>query len=128
MNTQAHYSSNFTGFRYLPGFFTNAIVLRSLLLALTLSPSYRSDLLHLHRSSRSLRSSEDTLIMSVPKFNSKTKGDRSFSYLAAKSWTSLPPDIRHAKTLDKFKSKLKSYLFPVHFTYNPNNFLRIGIL
>ena len=94
---------------------TNTIVLLSLLSALTLSPSYLSDRLHLHRSCRSLRSSEDTLITSVPKFNCKIK-QSSFSYFAAKSWNSLPPDIRHAKTLDKFKSKHKSYLITVHFT------------
>ena len=50
--------------------------------------------------------------LTVPKF----KGDSSFSYFAARSWNSVPSHIRHAKTLDIFKSKLKSYHFTVHFT------------
>ena len=40
------------------------------------------------------------------KFNCKTKGDRSFFSFGAKSWNSLPSDIRHATTLDTFKCKL----------------------
>ena len=68
------------------------------------------------RPSRSLRSSEDTRILTVPKFNCKTKGDRPFSNFAAKSWNYLLWDIRQADSLDTFKSKLKAYLFTVHFT------------
>ena len=42
----------------------------------------------------------------------------SFSYFAAKSWNSLQSsNIRHAKTLDSFKSKLKSYRFTVHLIF-----------
>ena len=115
MITQAHYSSNFTGFHYLLAFFTNTIVLLSLLSALTLSPSYLSDRLHLHRSCRSLRSSEDTLILTVPKFSCKTSR-RLLILLYAISSNSLPSDIRYAKTLDKVNSNLKYCLFIVHLT------------
>ena len=56
------------------------------------------------------------LIMTVTKVSCKTKGGRSFSCFAAKSWNCLLSEIRHVETLDVLKSKLKSYLFTVHFT------------
>lgn len=39
-----------------------------------------------------------------------------FASIAPESWNSLPSEIRQAKTLDTFKSKLKFYPFTVHFT------------
>ena len=73
-----------TGFRYLVAFFTNAVVFVSL-------------------------SSDDTLILTVPKFNRESEGHSSFSYFVLNHGTlSLQKDT--------FRSKLKSYLSTVHFT------------
>ena len=60
------------------------------------TPFYLSDVLHLYRPSIHLLSSEDTLILTVPKSNCQTKGDRSFYFVckSAKSWNALPSDIR----------------------------------
>ncbi len=40
---------------------------------------------------------------------------RGFSYFAARSWNQLPEEIRCAKTLATFKSRLKTHLFSCAF-------------
>ena len=51
--------------------------------------------------------SEDTIMLAVPELNCKTKGNCSFCSFAAQLWNLLPSDIRYAKTLHAFRSKLK---------------------
>ena len=60
-----------------------------------------------------LRSTHDTLILQIPQTKIKiTLGDRSFFLCAApRLWNRLPLDIRKCRTLDIFKSKVKTYLF-----------------
>ena len=41
----------------------------------------------------------------------KTLGDRAFQVASPGLWNSLPNDIRNAKTMDVFKSLVKTYLF-----------------
>ncbi|XP_074496848.1 uncharacterized protein LOC141770897 [Sebastes fasciatus] len=70
-----------------------------------LAPPYLSDLL-----SRSLRSTSAGLL-STPKSNLRSFGDRAFSRAAPKLWNSLPQLIRQSDSLPLFKSRLKTHLF-----------------
>ena len=63
-----------------------------------------------------LRRSSDTLLLKQPLFISKaTLGDRSFTWVASKLWNALPIEVRDSKTLDTFRSKLKTHLFRLAF-------------
>ena len=75
------------------------------------APSYLSELLHLYSPSRSLRSSSDTRMLKIQRFNRKTHGYRTFSHFGPHIWNNLPQDIRHSATLSSFKSQLRTFLF-----------------
>lgn len=75
-----------------------------------LAPGYISDLLSLHLPTRSLRSSSQ-VVLSVPRSQLKSRGDRAFSIAAPRLWNSLPPFIKFSSSLEVFKSNLKTYLF-----------------
>ena len=75
------------------------------------SPVYLSSLLEKPNRVRQLRSSNDTTILKIPHVNSKTYGERSFSFFAPKLWNSLPRDIRESSNINIFKKRLKHYLF-----------------
>ena len=64
--------------------------------------------------SRQLRSS-DKLLLVVPKSNLVSCGDRAFSVAGPKLWNNLPDELRCLKTVDSFKSKLKTYMFKLAF-------------
>ena len=49
------------------------------------------------------------LLFSVPRYNTVTYGKHSLSYLGPKLWGKLSPDVRSAKTLNTFKSKIRKY-------------------
>ncbi len=70
-----------------------------------LAPQYLSELLIPFTPTRDLRSSE-TGLLTVPLTRLRLMGDRAFSSLAPKLWNSLPIEIRRAKTLSTFKSRL----------------------
>ena len=70
------------------------------------APSYLSELLHLYNPSRSLRSSSDTRMLKIQRFNCKTHGFRTFSHFGPHIWNKLPQDFRHSVTLCSFKSQL----------------------
>ena len=78
-------------------------------------PSYLSELLQLYSPSRSLRSSPDTRITKLRRFNRKTHGFHSLSYFGPHIWSNLPQDVRHSATLPSFKNKLKTFVFSEHF-------------
>ncbi len=52
--------------------------------------------------------------LEIPSVHTK-QGECAFSYVAARSWNQLPEEIRCAKTLDTFKSRLKTHLFSCAF-------------
>ena len=58
------------------------------------APSYLSELLHLYSPSRFLRSSSDTRMLKIQRFNRKTHGFRTFSHFGPHIWNNLPQDIR----------------------------------
>lgn len=78
------------------------------------SPVYISELLKEHNPTRTLRSSNKK-ILSVPAARTATYGERAFSVCAPKLWNSLPLQIRSSRTVDTFKTHLKTHLFNAHF-------------
>ena len=80
------------------------------------APSYLYELLHLYSPSRSLRSSSDTRMLKIQRFNRKTHGFRTFSHFGPHICNNLPQDIRHSATLSSFKSQLKTFLFSEYFS------------
>ena len=48
----------------------------------------------------------------------KTLGDRAFVHAAPSIWNMLPYGIRNSKTIDCFKSQLKTFLFKKAFDSN----------
>ena len=79
------------------------------------APSYLSNLIHLHKPTRELRSCKPG-VLAVPKYHLKTFGERSFSVAAPKLWNLLPGEIRNCCTLSLFKQRLKTFLFRSHYT------------
>ena len=75
-----------------------------------LAPSYVTRLLSPCVPGRKLRSSSQGLL-TTPKSNTATYGDRAFSIAAPRLWNSLLYDIRNAKSVSHFKSLLKTYFF-----------------
>ncbi len=95
------------------------IIFKILLLAYKavngLAPSYVSDMLTIHHPVRNLRSTSTECVLLKPpstrSIRTSTYGDRAFSSAAPKLWNELPENIRSAKTVDRFKSLLKTHLF-----------------
>ena len=75
-------------------------------------PVYLSDLLKIYTPSRQLRSSADIGILFIPSVNTKSYGERSFSYTSPTLWNTLPKDIRFSQSVSSFRSELKTHLFP----------------
>ncbi len=73
-----------------------------------LGPKYMADMLTEYKPNRPLRS------LGSSQFHTK-QGESAFSYYAARSWNQLPEEIRCAKTLATFKSRLKTHLFSCAF-------------
>ena len=89
---------------------------------LGLSPIYLSDLLLVYTPKRNLCSSSDNRILCIPKLRTKTFGHRSFSFAAPTIWNSLPSELRHTDSIQKFKLALKTHLLREFYTFN--SFLR----
>ena len=77
-------------------------------------PRYFSQTPCAYQPTRNFRSSWEKLLK-VPKRNTKTFGERSFSFHAPSVWNSLPYDLRNSSTLPLFKSSLKTHLFTTTF-------------
>ena len=71
---------------------------------------YLNELVTLYRPSRTLRS-ENGMLLEVTQTRTKTFGDRRFDKSASTLWNGLPVSLRLSKTLDIFKSNLKTHLF-----------------
>ena len=77
-------------------------------------PGYLSQTLCAYEPTRNLCSLCEKLLK-VPKHNTKTFGECSFSFLAPSVWNSLPSGLRNSSTLPLFKSRLKTHLFTTAF-------------
>ena len=75
-----------------------------------LAPDYLVDLIHVYEPARYLRSSSDKWRLVIKPYNLKTYGFRAFSVIAPILWNDLPVDIRSIDDVNKFKSKLKTFL------------------
>ena len=78
------------------------------------APKYLCDLLLIKKSGRFLRSSSQILLQ-VPVSRRRCYGDCAFSVAGPCLWNRLPESIKCAKSLEIFKSLLKTHLFEVAF-------------
>ena len=74
------------------------------------APSYILDLLTKYKPSRNLRSGTKYLL-TVPRSDTKSYGDRSFQVAAAELFNKLPMELKTAVSTNSFKAQLKTYLF-----------------
>ena len=79
-----------------------------------IGPSYIREMLCWYEPPRMLRSTTNSQLI-VPRTRLSTYGDRAFSVVAPKLWNSLPVQLKLSKTLDEFKTKLKTHLFDLAF-------------
>ena len=82
-----------------------------------LAPSYLSSKTSL-RPNKGLRS-DNQLLLDVPKSTLQLKyyGDRAFSVAGPTLWNALPKEIRLCKSVDSFKSNLKTHFFKKAFAW-----------
>ena len=76
--------------------------------------SYLTELLHLYSPSRALRSSSDTRMLKLQRFNRKTHGFRTFSHFGPHIWNNFPQDTSYSLFLQK--QTLKTFLFSEYFS------------
>ena len=81
-----------------------------------LAPEYLTSLLKPLDNNRDLRSSDDPTLLDYDRTELVSMGDRAFSVYAPKLWNSVPREIREAPSVSIFKSRLKTYLFSIHFS------------
>ena len=79
-----------------------------------LTPPYLSQLIVPYNPLRNLRSAGKHLL-EVPNVRLKSYGSRAFSVAAPKHWNDIPLDIKLSRSVDVFKSRLKTYLFRLAF-------------
>ena len=72
--------------------------------------------LEMYQPSRTLRSASHSL-RCPQKAKTENCGCRALSFVAPKSWNSLPEDIKNAKTVICFKNKLQTHLFRNAFLF-----------
>ncbi|KAJ1215788.1 hypothetical protein NDU88_003395 [Pleurodeles waltl] len=72
--------------------------------------TYLNNRLSFYTPTRQLRSANLALTV-VPRIQRKTSGGRSFSYLAAKTWNTLPANLRQTQDLLTFRRLVKPWLF-----------------
>uniref|UniRef100_A0A8C6LQB6 Reverse transcriptase domain-containing protein n=1 Tax=Nothobranchius furzeri TaxID=105023 RepID=A0A8C6LQB6_NOTFU len=71
------------------------------------APKYLAEIIHQHVPVRSLRSADQRLL-TVPRYSLKSRRSRAFSVLGPSLWNELPADVKQAKSLETFKSRLKT--------------------
>ena len=79
------------------------------------APHYLSDHLQPYTPARQLRSAFDPRAFVTPRVNTKTFGERSFSYAGPSVWNSLTQRLRKSDFSSSFKAALKTHLFNDHF-------------
>ncbi len=78
------------------------------------APSNLSELLHVYTPTRSLRSSDQNLIL-VPQSRLKCRGDQAFSVVGPRLWNYLSLEISLAPSPSILKSLLKIHLFDLAY-------------
>ena len=83
-----------------------------------MAPDYIADLLlEKPDCSYQLRSNDQRLLF-IPKTRAKTLGNRAFAHAGPSTWNKLPYNIRNSKSIDNFKSQLKTFLFKKAYDSN----------
>ncbi len=109
----SHQSSGpYTGFQLHLGLISKVLLLVYVSLN-GLGPKYIADMLTEYKPNRPLRSVGSSQL-EIPRVHTKQR-ESAFSYFSACSWNQLPEEIRCAKTLATFKSRLKTHLFSCAF-------------
>ena len=80
-----------------------------------LAPAYISDIVQKHQPTRSLRSTQKSLLV-VPVLRTATYGERCFSRHAAILWNDLPENIKQLNTFSCFKRHLEHMSLKWHTT------------
>ena len=76
------------------------------------APEYICNLIHIKNPSMyGLRSNSELLLAPPSTKTKKTLGDRAFTAAAPSLWNKLPSEIRNEDNFERFKSKLKTFLF-----------------
>jgi hypothetical protein len=75
------------------------------------TPPYICELLKLHVPGHSGLRSGCQNLLHVPRYSTSSYGLRAFSVAAPKLWNRLPLEIRNSRTVNNFKSMLKTHLF-----------------
>lgn len=75
-----------------------------------LAPPYLCNMLVPYTPTRSLRSSDSSLLV-IPRYRLSSMGGRSCSTFAPKLWNSLPRSLCSVNNITEFKSLLKTHLF-----------------
>ena len=75
-----------------------------------IAPEYLCDLISSKRSTRTLRSNNQNLLM-IPRTKNITHGDCAFQVAGPRLWNELPPELREMDNFVKFKGMLKTFLF-----------------
>lgn len=74
------------------------------------APFYLCELINVYRPVRSLRSENNTRLI-TPRVRTKCYGDRRFDKAASDLWNKLPTELQNANSVSVFKKNLKTYLF-----------------
>ena len=80
------------------------------------APTYLSDILPKYSNLSKLRSASDNRKLQKTRYNRKTHGFHSLQVFGPHCFNDLPYGIRHAESIESFKSQLKTYLFDQYFT------------
>jgi hypothetical protein len=80
------------------------------------APSYLADDVQRYTPSRNLRSSSDTLLLTIPRYKLSSVGSRSFSVFGPTVWNSLPLSLRSISNINTFKANLKAHFFTKVFS------------
>ena len=78
------------------------------------APSYLSDMLTVYQPTRTLRSSNRSLL-EVPRART-SYGKRTFRYASAVPWNDLPQHVKTASSVTSFKKLLKTHLFKLAYS------------
>ena len=76
------------------------------------APSYLVELLKRYTPVRNLRSSKKKMFV-IPPVQTRSYGERSFTYTASTLWNNLPEHLKNIDSIDKFKIALKTHLFNI---------------
>ena len=76
------------------------------------APVYLQEIVTIKQNTReNMRSSSKGMLFTVPKVKRIAFAAKAFSYSAPTLWNESPEHIRDLKSLDQFKTKLKTHLF-----------------